>query len=227
MKTTSIFSILFMILLNAGNSYCQNENDLSVFLKPTKYIDCDNPLIISQAKELTKNCKSDSEKVKKIFEFVRDSYGEDTVTTFLASEILVRKGNSCYRRAVLLAALCRAVNIPSRLQYQSMLLKGFTFLGEKDDHLFTHGIVGIYLENNWYLYEPVGNNAKWNVLTENENPGKDMTVKFTPHKDCLFQSTDKVILKTLPIYFSDYEEGRYKFIMKIATGEIGIDCSRN
>jgi len=215
--------LFLMGILSVYNLNGQEIKDLTVFLRPTKYIDCDNPLIISKAKELTLNCKSDTEKVKNIFEFVRDSYGKDTVTTFVASEVLIRGGNSCYRRSVLLAALCRAVNIPSMLQYQSLLLKDFSFLGKKGDHLFTHGIVGIYIEDKWYLYEPVGNNAKWKVWTELENIEKYMTVQFIPNQDCLFPSNEKVILKTLPIYFSDYEEGRYEFMMKIALGEIGFD----
>lgn len=178
MEANIIFIVLCGIILNVSELFCQEENNLATFFKPIKYIDCDNPLIISKANELTKNCKSDSEKVKRIFEFVRDSYGEDTVTSFIAGDVLVRKGNSWYRRSVLLAALCRAVNIPSRLQCQYMRLKGFTFFGKKDDHLFTHGILRIYVENNWYLYEPVGNNAKWKVWIENENLEKDMIVKF-------------------------------------------------
>nr|WP_321486119.1 hypothetical protein [uncultured Draconibacterium sp.] len=56
---------------------------------------------------------------------------------------------------------------------------------------------------------------------------KDMTVQFKPYQDCLFPNTEKVILKTIPIYFSDYSEDRYEFMMKIALGEIGIDCNIN
>jgi hypothetical protein len=206
-----------------NNLFSQEQNEFSVFLQPTKFIDCDNTAIVSKAIELTKNCKSDVEKVKTLFEFVRDSYTEDQLDTYTASEILKKGGNYCYQRSILLAALCRAIKIPSRLQYQYMLLKDFTYNGEKKDHLFTHGIVGIYLQNKWYLYESVGNNAKWKIWTGEKVLSQDMTVQFTPYQNCLFPSVGNVILKTFPIYFSDYADDRYNFMMKIAQGEIGFD----
>ncbi|HCT30671.1 MAG TPA: hypothetical protein DIW31_08020 [Bacteroidales bacterium] len=223
MKTKYLLATLFGCIIAANSLFSQEQKELSVFLNPTKVIDSDNPAIVSKAMELTKDCKTDIEKVKALFEFVRDSYTQDEYDIFVASEILKRGGNSCYKRSILLAALCRAIRIPSRLQYQYMLLKDFTFNGEKKDHLFTHGIVGIYLQGKWYLYEPVGNNAKWKVWIGEKALLQDMTVQFKPHQDCLFPSTENVVLKTFPIYFSDYADGRYDFMMKIAQGEIGFD----
>lgn len=223
MKAKYLLTILFGCVIVANNLFSQEQNELSAFLKPTKFIDCDNSAIISKAIELTKNCKSDIEKVKVIFEFVRDSYTENELDSYIASEILKKGGNFCYQRSILLAALCRAVKIPSRLQYQYMLLKDFTYNGEKKDHLFTHAIVGIYLQGKWYLYESVGNNAKWQIWTGKKALTQDMTVQFTPYQDCLFPTTKNVILKTFPIYFSDYADDRYDFMMKIAQGEIGFD----
>lgn len=223
MKAKYLLTILFGCVIVANNLFSQEQNELSAFLKPTKFIDCDNSAIISKAIELTKNCKSDIEKVKVIFEFVRDSYTENELDSYIASEILKKGGNFCYQRSILLAALCRAVKIPSRLQYQYMLLKDFTYNGQKKDHLFTHAIVGIYLQGKWYLYESVGNNAKWQIWTGKKVLTQDMTVQFTPYQDCLFPTTKNVILKTFPIYFSDYADDRYDFMMKIAQGEIGFD----
>jgi hypothetical protein len=217
--------VLLGIVPIANNTFSQEITDLSVFLKPTKYINCDHQDIISKANELTKNCDSEIEKVKALFEYVRDSYTEDDVTSFQASEILKNGGNSCYKRSILLAALCRAIGIPSRLQYQSLLLKDFYFNGKKKDHLFTHAITGIYLQGKWYLYEPVGNNAKWQIWTEEKELKKDMTLQFKEYDNCLFSSTDKVVLKTIPVYFADYSENRYKTMMDFATGNIGIDYS--
>ena len=227
MKANNLFIALFGIILTANNLFSQQENNLSAFLKPTKYINSDNQDIISKATELTSNCDADIDKVRVLFEFVRDSYNADHVDSFVASEILKNGGNFCYQRSILLAALCRAINVPSRLQYQSMILKDFLFDGEKKDHLFTHALTGIYIQGKWYLYEPVGNNAKWKEWTEKKELIKDMTVQFKPYQDCLFPNTEKVILKTIPIYFSDYSEDRYEFMIKIALGEIGIDCNIN
>ena len=225
MKTKYLLFIFLISGLTYNSLKAQENSDLSAFLKPTEFIDSDNPEIISKVQELTKDCNTDMERVKRIFEFVRDSYTTDVIETRVASEILKQGGNSCYQRSVLFAALARAVGIPSRLQYQYMLLKNFNYNGEIKDHLFTHGIVGLYVDGNWYLYEPVGNNTKWKVWTEKTELEKDMTVKFKPYQDCLFPSTEKVILKTFPIYFSDYSIDRYSFMMKIALGEIGFDCA--
>lgn len=216
--------LLFSFLLIANILSAQENNDFTSFLKPTQFIDSDNPEIISKANELTQNCKSDTEKVKALFEFVRDTYSDNVNTSTIASDILKEGGTSCYCRSILLAALCRAVNIPSRLQYQYMLLKDYYYNEEKKDHLFNHAIVGIYLNGEWFLYESVGNNEKWKVWVEKKNLDKDVTIQFKPNQDCLFTSTEKVILKTLPIYFSDHSEDRYDFIMKIVTKEIGFDC---
>lgn len=224
MKKKFLMAVLWGGFIAINNLFSQEQDELSIFLKPTKFIDCDNSAITSKAIELTKNCKSDIEKVKILFEFVRDSYTEDPIDTYIASELLQKGGNYCYQRSILLAALCRAIKIPSRLEYQYMLLKDFTYNGQKKDHLFTHGIVGIYLQGKWYLYESVGNNAKWKIWVDEKTLLQDMTVQFKPYQDCLFPSTSKVILKTFPIYFSDYADDRYDFMMKIAKGEIGFDC---
>lgn len=216
------FFILSIVLFSTP-SFAQDQNEFVKFLEPTEYINADHPSISAKAKELTQNCHTDIEKVQALFEFVRDSYTLVEHNSFIASEVLQLGGLSCNRRSVLLAALSRAAGIPSRLMYQSMLLKDFTFGGVKDDHLFIHGIVSLYVDGDWYLYEVVGNNAKWKIWIQEDELEQDMTVQFKAHQDCLFPlSTEKVVLKTLPIYFNDHEEGRYGFMMKIARGETGF-----
>nr|WP_321486120.1 transglutaminase family protein [uncultured Draconibacterium sp.] len=152
MKANNLFIALFGIILTANNLFSQQENNLSVFLKPTKYINSDNQDIISKATELTSNCDTDVDKVRVLFEFVRDSYNADHVDSFVASEILKNGGNFCYQRSILLAALCRAIKVPSRLQYQSMILKDFFFDGKKKiicSH--THSQEYTYTENGIYM----------------------------------------------------------------------------
>lgn len=134
------------------------NEDLSKFLKPTHLIDCDNPKIIRKAKELTKDCKTDVEKAEALFEFVRDTASDNQCKSFKASNTLECGGTSCYKRSILLAALCRAMGIPARLHLQKVHIKKWKKPnGEVKNITFAHGITGIFLNRNWHLYESVGN----------------------------------------------------------------------
>ena len=198
--------IKFPLLLTSIliTSYCllgQSSSD-SIFLKPTKYIDSDNSKIINKAKELTSICTSDNHKLKAIFEFVRDTHSDTIFESHKASEILELGGNSCHQRSILFAALCRTIGMPARLHWQKAERHDYRFNdGTVKNLVFIHGIVGVKVNNNWHLYEPVGNNAKWHVWVQKNEIN---TLTYRDEQDCLLQDTDKITFKTLPIYFSDY-----------------------
>lgn len=95
--------------------------ELDEYTIPTKAIDSDNEAIIEKAFQLTSHCGNDREKAVALFYFVRDRihYSIYMVSTyfedFMASTILTRGRGYCVQKAVLLVALARAVDIPSRL----------------------------------------------------------------------------------------------------------------
>jgi len=208
----NIFKFIFVIsfLLLCFGFIQKGGEDLSVFLKSTNSIDSDNPKIIAKAKELTEGCKSDVEKAKALYEFVRDSYTIKRCESFIASETLECGGNFCHQRSILLAALCRAVGIPSRLHLQKVTLKR----GDQEGS-FAHSITGIYLKGNWHLYEPTGNSQKWAALTGEKERGSEMPIEFSPDHDCLFPQDEKVITETLTEYFADWTDEMIALIRKI------------
>jgi hypothetical protein len=219
------YRIFFIILLIMGHTLFlakpqQNKEDLSEFLKSTHFIDSDNPIIIAKAKELTKVCKTEAEKARALFEFVRDSYNDNPCVSYIASETLECGGNSCRKRSILLAALCRAVGIPARLHLQRVTIKNWKNEdGATQNLTFAHGLTGICINGNWHLYESVGNVDKWIIWIQDENRASEVPVKFHPDQDCLFPSDDKILIETLPIHFADRREEMIKLIEKIDKGE--------
>jgi transglutaminase-like putative cysteine protease len=215
---------IFLMLIASIPIHSQVENtDISVFLKPTPIINSSHPNIVEKAKALTEHCHTTSEKVKALYEFVRDSHNEMNFDSYKASDVLELGGNSCHRRSNLLAALCRAAGIPSRLHLQLITIKGFKHeSGEEEDLVFTHGITGICIDGYWRLYDPVGNTAKWRVWVQDAYDGRDMTIPFRMESDCLFKETEKINMKTLPVYFVDHTEFLLTFRERIRSGEIGV-----
>jgi hypothetical protein len=217
--------IFFIILLIMGLALFithaqQNKEDLSQFLKSTHFIDSDNPIILTKAKELTRGCTTETEKARALFEFVRDSYNDNQCMSSIASETLACGGNSCRRRSILLTALCRAAGIPARLHLQKVTIKNWKNEdGTIQDLIFAHGITGIFLQENWRLYEVVGNKGKWVVWTQNEENVPEIFLEFSADKDCLLRSTEKIIFETLPVHFTDRTEEMIELIEKIDKGE--------
>ncbi|MFC2002868.1 transglutaminase family protein [Chloroflexota bacterium] len=93
------------------------------YLRPTPTIDCDSESIKEKARSLTEDQKEVIEKAKSLFYFVRDKIKYDVYVSsfvpedFRASATLARGGGFCIHKAVLLAALARAVGIPARLRF--------------------------------------------------------------------------------------------------------------
>ena len=94
------------------------------FLNPNQYVNYDkNSKIAKKAEELTKNCKTDLEKVEEIYKFVihsleYDTYKADTVKNdyLPAVDAIVDTGKGiCFDYAAVFAAMLRSVNIPAKL----------------------------------------------------------------------------------------------------------------
>jgi len=101
------------------------HEDVSVYLLPSLAVDSDSPLIISKAQELTDDLPL-SEQVIRLFQFVRDEilYNPFTckrdISFYRASHTLLQRQGYCVQKAVLLAALCRAIGIPARIHYANI-----------------------------------------------------------------------------------------------------------
>ncbi|MCX8110016.1 MAG: transglutaminase family protein [Syntrophorhabdaceae bacterium] len=136
---------------------------MEIFLKPTEAIDSDNNTIIETAESLTYSCKDNEEKAVELFYFVRDQihYSVYMVSTyfedFIASTILARKKGYCVQKALLLAALARAVNIPSRLAFAKIKNHRVPkeLVAQTGMNVFpSHGYTQLFLNNRWVSATP-------------------------------------------------------------------------
>ncbi len=97
--------------------------EMAAFLQPTKVIESDHPAVVACAERVTAGCGSDKDKIVKLFYFVRDAikYNLFMISAceedFRASMILEWGRGYCVQKAVLFAALSRAVGVPCRLAY--------------------------------------------------------------------------------------------------------------
>jgi len=94
---------------------------LKEYLKPTRFIDSDNPYIKSLCQGMVDSYMSQIQKARKLFEYVRDGVHYDMYSassdpdSYIASSIIKKGRGYCVQKAIALAALGRAVGIPSRI----------------------------------------------------------------------------------------------------------------
>ena len=99
------------------------DDNLEKYLRATSFLDCDTPALKQKSAELTSGKQDEIEKAKSLFYFVRDSIRYNLYVPrsrrehFKASRILERGQGYCVQKAVLLAALARAANIPAGLGF--------------------------------------------------------------------------------------------------------------
>ncbi len=91
---------------------------LDDYLMELDEVNYSHPLVQQKAKELFHLSKSDIEKAKIAFEFVRDQIShswdiQSSRVTCKASDVLYYKEGICYAKANLLAALLRSQGIPT------------------------------------------------------------------------------------------------------------------
>ncbi len=135
------------------------------FLKPTFFLDYDNPIIKDKVKEITSHINDNKNKAIKLFYFVRDKIKYNPYSPwekpedYKSSVILKRGAGYCIQKAVLLCSMLRCANIPCKLIFVD--IKNYK-APEKLKKLFGdtyhyHGYCGIYLNNKWVSAAPTFN----------------------------------------------------------------------
>jgi transglutaminase-like putative cysteine protease len=136
------------------------------YLKPTAFIDSDDPAVIAYAEQLIGEATDDVEKARRLFYGVRDDiryapYGiEYSRSALTASATLARGEAFCVPKAVLLAAVARAVGIPSRLGFADVRnhLATQRLLALMGSDLFIyHGYAELYVGGRWVKLTPAFN----------------------------------------------------------------------
>jgi transglutaminase-like putative cysteine protease len=131
-------------------------------LEPTACVDCGTSNVKERAAKLTARHRKERDKVRSIFDFVRDeiryNFAPDVSRPkhFTASHTLEIGNGFCMQKAALFAALCRASGVPARLSYQSIIdymIKGqFLELMGKNS-LRHHGMNAVHLDGRWILVD--------------------------------------------------------------------------
>ena len=96
---------------------------LDRYLEDTIVVDWQTPAVLEKARELCRSCESEEQRVRTLFEWVRDAIShsfdvETDVVTCSASQVLREGTGLCYAKSHLLAALLRARGIPAGFGYQ-------------------------------------------------------------------------------------------------------------
>ena len=141
-------------------------NDLDQYLRPTWFIDSDALNVRELAERSVEGAKTDLEKGVALYYAIRDGVRYDPYlmsherNDYRASVIAALPAAYCIQKAILLAAVARAVGVPSRV--------GF---GDVKNHLTTpklrammgsdlfiyHGFTELYLEGKWVKATPAFN----------------------------------------------------------------------
>lgn len=177
---------------------------LEQFLMPTKLIQSDHPKIVSKTRELTGAYKSEIEKVRAIFNFIRDRILYDFQVKlyeeeYTASSILKEGKGFCTQKAILFCALARCAGIPAGIQFYDIVdhtLPDRIFSLLQTRKLVRHGIGALYLKDVWRRYDA--------TLERELVQRKELVlVEFSPDKDCLM--SEFTLRKTKHIeYIKDF-----------------------
>jgi transglutaminase-like putative cysteine protease len=130
------------------------------YLEPTPAIDCDSELIRDKSQQLTTGLTDTVDKAKAIFYFTRDEIRYNPYASLYpmqASSILKREYGYCVQKAVLLAALARAVKIPARLGFTDIrnhCLDPDWLTIFRTDVIVYHGFAELFINGQWLKATP-------------------------------------------------------------------------
>lgn len=132
------------------------------YLKETLLLDYNHPSIKNLIQEKEWHKLSDIEKVKQIYNFVRDEiqFGYNLKDSIPASTVFNDGYGQCNTKAILLMALLRAVKIPTRLHgftidksLQKGAIDGIWYKLSPQNIL--HSWVEVYVNESWFILEGV------------------------------------------------------------------------
>jgi hypothetical protein len=206
-------------------------NQMEKYLRLTPIIDCSSESIRVKAQELTEGQDEIVDKAKSLFYFVRDEIRysiyvlSDLPESYKASKTLERKKGFCISKAVLLAALARAVGIPARLHIAAIrnhLIPDKVKEILSGTNLFpTHGYADLYIDGKWVKATPAFD-------LEMCQQNRLIPVEFDGINDATFHSHD--LDGRLHIeYIQDhgyYDDLPFDTICNLRTQALGPDWAR-
>jgi len=141
--------------------FITQSNNLNDYLECSEVIDCNNLEIQGIASNLSQGAENEIELVKSTYEFVRDEIrhssdaGKSNVTC-KASDVLKYKHGLCFANSHLLAAILRALDIPTGFCYQKL---------EFDVGFGLHGLNAVFIKSihKWIRLDARGNEGPVNA----------------------------------------------------------------
>ena len=128
------------------------------WLRPTSFLDHEDPAVRRFAAEATDGAVDDRDKAVRLFYAVRDGYWYDPYTSdrapeaFRASTIVGLSRSWCVPKSILLTAAARAVGVPARLGFADVRnhLQSETLQAKMGTDLFVfHGYSEFLLDGRW------------------------------------------------------------------------------
>jgi transglutaminase-like putative cysteine protease len=142
------------------------KSNLSEYLQPTATIDCNHAAVQEFARKSAQGASKQKDQAIKLYYAVRDGIRYDpysielTVEGLRASATLESSRGWCVPKAILLAACCRALEIPARLGFADVrnhLSTARMRAHMKTDVFVWHGYTSIYIDENWVKATPAFN----------------------------------------------------------------------
>lgn len=162
-------------------------------LSPTDVIDSDHPLVRETALRVTAGLTDEFERAQALFHFVRDTLTYNFAPSlpnrgaWRASTTLRRGDGFCQQKAVALAALARAAEIPSQIAFQhirDIKLLNTRFASLLPDGLLAfHGLTVLWLNGAWRFADATLDRA---LVTRRGY----RLVELCPDGDALLPATD-------------------------------------
>jgi len=176
--------ILIAMLSIKLNAYSQtNLKPMNNYLKETEFLNYSDASIQSLIKDKNWMELDTIEKVKSIYNFVRDDikFGYNISDKITATEVLEDGYGQCNTKATLLMALLRATGVPNRIHgftidkaLQKGAISGIWYkLSPKN---ILHSWVEVYLNDAWYFLEGVILDKRY--LTKLQEKNNDCKTTF-------------------------------------------------
>ena len=135
-------------------------------LAATEFLDVGGPGVLAYAREAAAGATSDAERARRLFAAVRDDVRYDPYrlptepAKYRASHTLAMRSAYCVPKAVLLAAVARAVGIPARLGFADVRnhLQSERLREQMGTDLFVwHGYGVLWIDGAWRKASPAFN----------------------------------------------------------------------
>jgi hypothetical protein len=137
------------VAASAGGTFPYEGADPALLeaIKPTRFLQSDRPAIIELARKAVGDTKDAAEAARRIEVFVADYIEDKSLSVGYASaaEVAVSRQGDCSEFAVLTAALCRAVGIPSQV------IAGIAYVKDFEGHegFGGHAWTQAYISGKW------------------------------------------------------------------------------